>query len=135
MADLTVTAGSVLTSSTSTRSGTAGVSITAGQWLYIDSSDSNKLKLAISTTAATAAAVGVALHGSLAGQPITYQTSGDYTSGGTMALGDHYYVSGTGGGMQPFADLGASEFVTSLGVAKSTTVFTINISQTGGQRA
>lgn len=135
MADITITAANVVTTSSSKKTGTAGASITAGQALYEDTADSNKLKLAVSSSSAAAACAGIALHAAASGQPITYQTSGDITIGGTVAVGECYFVSGSAGGLQPRADLGTNEYTTLVGVGKSTSVVTINIVQTGAQAA
>jgi hypothetical protein len=76
MADLTVTAASVLWTSGSKISGIAGASVTAGQALYLDSTTST-LKLAQADgTTAEAAAVGIALHAAGTGQPLVYADQG-----------------------------------------------------------
>lgn len=118
MADLTVTATGVLAASGAGKArGTAGGTITAGQPLYIDSSDSNKLKPCdADASAAAAACVGIALHGAASGQPIEYQQSGDINPGATVTVGESYYVSDTAGGIKPAADLVSGDYVTFLGV-------------------
>lgn len=124
MADLTITASSVVASSGAvTSTGTAGATITAGQPLYMDSSDSNKLKLAdANASSATATCVGVSLHAALSGQPITYITAGSYTVGASLTAGLVYVVSATAGGIAPAADLASGWRTTVLFVATSTTV-------------
>jgi hypothetical protein len=67
MADLTITAASVLAGSGAKKvNGTAGATITAGQAVYLDSAD-NEYKLADndSATAAVRTVAGIALHASL----------------------------------------------------------------------
>src|SRR4051812_4215713 len=89
MSALSVTAASVLAGANAKkRSGIAGATITAGQWVYEDSSASNKFKLAdADASLATAGVVGVALHGASDGQPLTIDTEDDdFTPGGTMSL-------------------------------------------------
>src|SRR5688572_4749253 len=138
MADLTITAANVLLSSGRTDTGTAGATITAGQAIYIDASDSNKLKLAQSDgTAAEAAAVGIALHAALAGQPLTYAKHGAVIDiGATTAAGLLYYLSNTAGGVCPVADLGSADYVTVLGYGNDTSgAFTVHILATGEQLA
>jgi hypothetical protein len=117
MADLTITAANVapVGSSTQRQTGTAGASITAGQSVYVDGADSNKVKLADADAAASAAAVGVALHAAAANQPITYATSGPVTIGATPVVGQWYAVSTTAGGIAPLADLSSGDFITILG--------------------
>lgn len=109
MADLTITAASVAKhtgtiSPSVVGSGTAGATITAGQSVYLDSTTST-LKLAdADASAATASGVGIALHGSLNGQPLTYVTGGFFTPGATLAKGQVYCISATAGGIAPISD-------------------------------
>jgi hypothetical protein len=124
MADITVTAANVLLlNSGRTDTGTAGATITAGQALYVDASDSNKLKLAQSDgTAAEAVAVGVSLHAALAGQPIRYAVDGSIINiGGTTAKNTAYVVSTTAGGVAPSTDLTSGHRIVWLGYATGTT--------------
>lgn len=129
MADISVTAANVLAGANAkTDSGTAGATITAGQTLYRDSTDSNKLKLADSNaSAATATCVGIALHGASSGQPLKFvYEDDDFTPGGTLSLsgaGDDgvYVLSGTAGAFAPVADLAAGMYPVILMVAKSAT--------------
>lgn len=132
MADLTITAASVLkgTGAVTTR-GTAGTSITAGQVVYADSSDGGKYKLADCTTsAATAAAVGIALHAAADEQPLQILTSGPITIGATVVAGTSYILS-TSGGICPDADKTTSDRVVRLGYASSASVLQIYIQNTG----
>ena len=119
MADLTFTASQVLPDSTGTTvRGTAGATITAGQPLYLDSV-TNTYKLAdANASALTAAAVGLALHAALSGQPITLQTGGSPTMGAGAAptVGIVYVVSATAGGLAPAADLASGHYTTIMGV-------------------
>lgn len=124
MADLSITAGSVVASSGATIvQGTAGASITAGQPLYMDSSDSNKLKLAdANASSATATVVGISLHAAGSGQPISYITAGSYTVGASLTAGLVYVCSSAAGMIAPSADLAQGWRTSILFVATSTTV-------------
>ena len=109
MADLTVTAASVAPYTGANNPsvisrGTAGATITAGQAIYLDSTTST-LKLA-DADASTAAAygVGIALHASLSGQPLSYVSGGFFTPGATLTKGQVYCVSATAGGIAPISD-------------------------------
>lgn len=127
MADLTVTAANVVHDVNATYGvGTAGVSITAGQLLYLDA-NTNTMKLADSITSlAVASCLGVALHAAASGQPIKYQTGGDINVGATLAVGTVYVVSGTvAGNIAPAADLATGWFTMVLGVAKSASILTL----------
>lgn len=133
MADYTVTAANVLASGTATKTtGVAGTTITAGQALYADASDSNKLKLAdANASSAAATLVGIALHAALAGQPITYATADDDFTHGltTVAASDVIILSGTAGALAPVADLASGWFPVVAMVAKSATKAHFRITQ------
>lgn len=122
MADLTITAANVIKGTgASTKTGVAGATITAGQTVYMDASDSNKIKLAdANASSATAACIGIALHAALAGQPITYQDSGIIALGSILTAGAVYVLSATAGGIAPVADLTTGWRSSVLGIAKST---------------
>lgn len=126
MADLSVTAASVLKGSGAmVGAGIAGATITAGQALYIDTADGNKLKLADSDGTSPANSVaGIALHGASAGQPIQYATEdASFTPGCTLSVGGgSVYLSDTPGGItQTIGDLESGDKVISLGVPLTTT--------------
>lgn len=132
MADVTITAANVLKGSGSTVTrGTAGTSITAGQAVYQDASDGNKFKVADCTTsAATAAAVGIALHAAADEQPLQVLTAGPITIGGTVVAGTSYILS-TSGGICPDADKTTGDRVVRLGYASSASVLQVLIQNTG----
>lgn len=135
MADLTITAANVVTTSSNKRTGTAGATITAGQALYLDST-TNTLKLADTDASALAAAcVGIALHGASSGQPITYQTAGDIVIGATVAVGEVYVLSGTAGGIAPVADLANGDYTCFIGIGKTATTITLGILAGGVAKA
>lgn len=133
MADLTITAASVAAGSSARKTtGTAGATITAGQVVYLDSAD-NKYKLADcdSATAAARSPAGIALHASLANQPLTVLTSGSITIGATVTAGIAYYLSGSAGGICPVADLGTGDYPSLLGFATSASVINVDIESAG----
>ena len=136
MADLTITAANVKkTDSTLITEGIAGATITAGQPVYKDSTASNKLKPADADVLASAAAVGIALHGASADQPLKYATGGNLTLGAVMTAGAVYVVSTTAGGIAPVADLGSGDYVTLLGIATSTSNLKLSISVSATAKA
>lgn len=133
MADLTITAASVVAGDGSTVvSGTAGVTITAGQAVYKDST-TGKYALADSDsdTAAAKRAVGIALNGAALNQPIKVLTAGAITIGATLTAGTAYYLSDTAGGICPVADIGSGENVCLLGLAASASVLNVDIQNPG----
>lgn len=129
MAAISITAANVVAGSNAqTSTGTAGATITAGQLLYEDTGDANKLKLADCNLSSLAAAIkGVALHAAASGQPITYQNAGSITIGGTVVAGTIYVAGATAGEINPAADLTTGWRTSILGVATSASVIAIKI--------
>lgn len=130
MADISVTAANVLVGTgASTAYGTAGETITAGQTVYIDTADGNKIKKGDcdSGTVVVRTLAGVALNGGATGQPIKYITAGPYTVGGTVVAGRVYVLSDTAGGIMPESDLEAGDYLSILGWGKSTTEIQVDI--------
>lgn len=135
MSDVSITAANVIAGANAKkRTGRAGATITAGQVVYEDSSDSSDFKLAdANASAATANPVGIALHGASDGQPLTIVTEDDdFTPGGTLSLSAGadsgvYVLSGTAGGIAPMDDLAAAMYTVIIGVAKSTTKMKLKI--------
>lgn len=124
MANISITAANVVPGAQVVKvTGVAGTTITAGQLLYKDSGDSNKLKLADANGTGDALVVaGIALCGASAGQPVTYATrDADLTIGATVAIGDVLIASGTAGAIAPVADLASGMYATVVAVATSTT--------------
>lgn len=135
MADITVTAANVVTYSGATvASGTAGATITAGQLLYADSTDSSKLKLAdADNSSATATIVGISLNGASDGQPVDYVTAGGINPGGTVTVGTIYVASGTAGGLAPHGDLMSNDYVSLIGVGTTASRIEMKIQNSGVQ--
>jgi len=128
MSDFSVTAASVVkTANTAISEGIAGGTLTAGQAVYVDTSDSSKLKGCDADASATSVCAGITLHGASNGQPIKYATSGNLTFNAAFAAGDCVCVSTTVGGLAPYADLASGDFVTVVGIATSTTNLKIQI--------
>lgn len=134
MTDISITAANVVAGSNATRvHGTAGETITAGQAVY-KSSTTNKWMLADSNSATAEArtAQAIALNGASLNQPITVQTAGDITIGGTLnPEAPAYYLSDTAGGICPVSDVGDGEYFCLIGLAKSASVLAINIQASG----
>lgn len=138
MADYTITATEVTAGTGATvRHGIAGATITAGQSLYLDSA-TDTLKLAqCDGTAAEATFVGIALNGGSSGQTIAYVAQGDINLD-TAALtgatkGEVAVVSATAGGIAPNEDLATTQYVSIIGVMKTSNpgVLTVAPNNTG----
>jgi hypothetical protein len=126
MADLVITAANVVHDiNAQYNSGVAGVSITAGQLLYLDPV-SGLIKLAdADSSITTAAAIGVALHAATANEPIKYQTSGDINLGATLVVGGVYVVSATPGATATTAALATGWYTNIVGVARTASLLTL----------
>jgi hypothetical protein len=130
MTDLVITATSVVAGANAQKStGLLGEAIIAGQTVYMDST-LRKFMRADSNSATVEArhATHIALNGGSLNQPITAQKGGDITMTTTppLTVGLAYYQSDTPGGICPVADVGSGEWVTLVGIAKSTTVLQLS---------
>lgn len=133
MVDVSLTAADVqATANTRSARGTAGETITAGEWVYLKASDS-KLWLADVDALATAAVVGMALNDAAAGQPVEYATGGDVDVGSAEVTQGTIYVLSDSGAMAPAADLASNDYVTVLGIGKDGNTLTLSIKATGVQ--
>lgn len=129
MADLTITAASVLAGANATKKeALAGETLVAGKTAY-QAAASKKIFMADSNsaTAEVRRPIGIILNGASLNQPVSVQTSGDITLGAVLTAGVAYYQSDTPGGICPVADVGSGEYVCLLGLAKSTTVLALDI--------
>lgn len=136
MADLSITASSVVPSSAARRvTKTAASTITAGQPVYVNSSglvapaDAN-------SSATTATVLGIAEHGAAANQRVSIVTEDPaFVLGATVAIGDVVIASATAGGIAPVADLTTGWYCTVLGVAVSTTAINLKPVAAGAAKA
>lgn len=131
MADLSITAANVVPSSAAIiHSATAGATITAGQLIYIDSSDLDsrsrgkaKLADANSGTSAVRSVAGIAINGASSGQPVDYvsRDTALVIAASGLTAGTIYGLSATAGGIAPSADFTTGWYPSVIGIAKSTT--------------
>ncbi len=131
MTDLSVVAANVQPGASAvTKRGIAGEAITAGQSLFI--ATDGELELCENDQAvADAACVGVSLNDAAAGQPIEYAITGEVNMGAIMTIGETYVVGAAPGGIAPETDVIASEFLTVIGVATTTSNLKMGILQSG----
>ena len=125
MTDLSVTAANVLPGAgAQVESGTAGGTITAGKAVYRAADGTIVATDPSSVTVAARQAIGIALNGASAGQPVDYmKMGGEITIGATMTAGVTYYLSAAAaGGICPLADVGATEYLSIVGIAKTTAI-------------
>lgn len=121
MADLTVTAASVINATSGgsqVGTGIAGETITAGQPLYVKSSDSKLWKAQCDGTTEEATVVGIALTGAAANQAVAYAANGGTINiGATTVKTTTYVLSATAGGICPQADLVSTNKIVRIGHA------------------
>lgn len=133
MVDLVVTPANVQASAKALKEqGIAGATITAGQSVYLDTTDM-RFKLADANGSTTqAAVVGIALNNASAGQPITvaYEDD-DFSPGATVTNGTFYVLSANPGGVAPAADIVAGWRPALLFIGKPGNKATLKIVRTG----
>lgn len=123
MAALSITAAQVTAPSNSpTATGIAHTAITAGEVVFLDAANNNKVNLATNANAAGSKAVGIALNNAAAGQPVTYVRAGGRinVTGATFTVGTPYFLD-AGGDIIPLADLANPDYVTFIGIGITTT--------------
>ena len=134
MVDISITASSVANGGASEfeKKGVAGAAITAGEALYIDTANSNVLKLAQDDgTTLEATVAGISLCDAAIGQLVVYLASGGtLTINAVGTAGETYIVSATAGGIAPIADI-STNIVSYIGYGISTTSLKLNIVNTG----
>lgn len=132
MADLSITAANVVAASSATViRGVAAETVTAGKVMARNAAGGFVLADSNSATAATRAAIGIALNGASAGQPLSVISEGALTAGATLTPGTDYWLSDTPGGLCPRADLASGEYPVLVGVATSASVLSVDIRNSG----
>lgn len=128
MSAISVTAANVIPASNAKiERVTAGAAITAGQLVYLDSTDGNSAKAADADAAASAVVKGIALNGAADGQPLNVQTGGDLNPGGTLAVGEAYFLHTTAGGFGVRSELSSGDYATFIGIATTTSNLSLGI--------
>jgi hypothetical protein len=134
MPDLVITPTSVLLiSGNKNAARLAEVAVSAGEVVYLNTTTS-KWNLADNTDTEKAGSldIGLALNNAGIDQPLTVATVGaviQWDATGTVT--DFYYVSATGGGVAPTADVTTGMIVTQLGYFMATNQFKLDIIKTG----
>ncbi len=125
MADVTIAAGAVTCrAGDPTLTKICQVAISGGQAVYEDTANGGKFNLCDGDVAASARMVGIAVGDAAVGEYCTVARPGSVitTAGGaSFTKGVTYYVSLNAGGLAPFADLGAGDYMTLACIALSTT--------------
>ena len=134
MADISVTAGSVLASASADieRRFNFGATVTAGQCVFLDDNNLWQLYDAnLGTGYEATRRRGIALVGGANGQPgVVGMKDSDFTPGGTLTNGTAVFASNTAGGIAH--DVPSSgAFPVVLGIAKSTSKMNLNPTASG----
>lgn len=132
MANLVLTATGVLWTGRKERA-VAGGTVTRGMIVSKTTSGTWVAATNVSATLSGTLGIAVCLSDAANGQDIIIGLDeGVLTLGGAVAtVGVNYYVGDSAGGIAPVADLGAGEFVTSVGVALTTSTIQVDFNVSG----
>lgn len=130
MAAVTVTAAEVLPLADTIIDKTRnfGATVTAGQAVYLDTSD-NEWKLADANLSAAASKLGgIAMNGGSDGQPAAVAIGGTIDPGFTVTVGEIYVLGATAAGdINPVADLASGWYVNIVGVGITASILKLAI--------
>lgn len=113
-----------------------GATISAGQPVYLDTTDAEHKLADCNASATTAKAAGITITpGVDAGYGYIARGGSIVLVGTTMVVGTTYYVGGTPGEIVPESDLTTGDYVTRLGTASAATVLKLSIEATNIQHA
>lgn len=136
MADLSITAASVVADDVSKEELVAGATIAAGDVLYMDTANGDVMKLAQADgTSLEATVYGIALCGAATGQPVIVARSGDLDIGASLTVAGVYILSANAGKICPVADLASSSYLSIIGVGTAADNFKISILNSGVEKA
>lgn len=136
MATYTITASAVLPAGTSLGA-LAGEAINAGEVVRIDSTDGKAYKAESADTEQKARASGIAVNTAVAGQPVSYVSSGDVTVDAglftTIGVGALLVLAPTAGKAMDVGDLATTNWVTILGWVVAANKLRLSITRTATQ--
>lgn len=135
MADVSFTAASIKPGTgAQTQEVRWGGTVTPGLVVY-QAADGDYEAADCETSVLTAAAVGIALTGGGNGQWGVIQTGGALITSAHLSLASPVYILSVSGAICPAADLANNDYITIIGVAKSTTSLELCIKASGVQAA
>lgn len=111
--------------------GTAGEAVAAGQVVYKNGSDGDRLYLADNGTEAQAEAAGVAMNSAAVDQVVVYATAGPVYLGPVLQNAEVYALSSTLGAVAQIADVGAGSYLTHLGYGDGVSILYLDIRARG----
>lgn len=132
MATLTITPEDVKTTDNETvvQKFQAGAAVAQGEPVFSNSSNSDKHEPALNNTASNDV-VGIAITPAIADGYFYAVTSGKMDLGATLVTGTVYAVGDAAGDINPVSDLGSADYVTTLGIATSTSEIDIKLHTSG----
>jgi hypothetical protein len=120
------------TANTTSKLGIYGATISAGQPVYLDSSDSKYKLCDNNASSATATIRGIAMTpGVDTGYGYVATGGSVILVGTTMAVGESYYAGATAGEIIPDADVASGNYISRVGTAATTTQMDLAILATG----
>lgn len=134
MADVTVTPANVeMTDDTVATTGIAGEALVQGQSAYLNSSGSRWYKSESDDTEAKAETRGIVMTPAATGAQVVIATGGTIKPGATLSANTVYVLSVNSGRFAPIADLATGNYVTLIGIGKSTTELSLLLDPQGYQ--
>ena len=130
MPDLTISTVNLTSSRSRSTTAQAGVAIAVGDLVYLNSS-TGKYELADASAASTADIAGFAVTAADTDEYFFYVATETLDLGAILTAGEFYYLSATAGKICPHDDLVATNIVSQLGYAESTSSLKFNIVNTG----
>lgn len=105
------------------RDGTAGVTIAAGEVVYLNTATSRYALADADASAGTSVAVGIAMNGAAAGQPLKILVDGTITNATGLKAGQTYVLANVAGDIaEALSDLSEdTSYVCFIGIGLSTT--------------
>ena len=132
MADVSVTAANVAPGTdTQYADGFLGATVTAGQTVYLDTTNSTYKLADANASSTTANVAGIAMNGGASGQPVKVAIGGSITPGFTVTAGAVYVLSATAGGIAPVADLASGHYPVIVGIGTSATAMKLSMFKGG----
>lgn len=135
MVDVTLPVDVTAGSNAKTRQVTAGETVVGGRCLHL-AADAKHDYADADASATTAAVTGITIGGAADAQHVELLYDGDLENCSGLTKGVHYTLADSAGAglLMPVADQAGSDWVTGIGIAKSTTVLSVKINATGVQQ-
>lgn len=129
MADISITAANVFGNSQATidKSRNLGATVTAGQTVYLDTTNNVWMLSNCVGNATVRQTNGIVLNSGSSGQPAAVLTAGLISIGGTVTQGRVYIQSNTAGGIAPVTDLTTNWYTNIIGTATNAAAIQVQL--------